>query len=204
MQINTEAEASAFLNETGYFSLHTAGIPIEGQGEPERSFQAGLVRLEDMFEWRDIFRKLVQTRPAKWGFALAGKEEVGFESSTDPTGFRFPFGGLLDEFSYLKADAIVRHTKFSIEFRWGEGKHEAIITTRDTLSAFLASVCVSHLKGERYGFCRRKDCGKLFAWESAHKRKYCCWECGHLVAVRKSRKKTLQKSKAQQRKRRHQ
>jgi hypothetical protein len=202
MQLKTEAEALAFLNETGYFSLLASGVPIEGQGEPEQSFQAGLVHVKDVFEWRDIFRELVLKRPTRWGFALTGNEECPLDASDDPTGLNILFGGLLDKFSFLKADTIVRHTKFSIEFRWGEGKHEAIITASDTLGAFLAAVCIRHLRGERYNFCHRRDCGKLFTWESNHKRKYCCWECGHLVAVRKSRKKALRKSRAQQRQKR--
>lgn len=199
MLLTTHEEALRFLNETGYFSLTSSAVPIEGQDEAQQGVQAGLFGLDDVLEWSDIFRKLVKNRPTKWGYALTGSEEVGLETSVEPPGFRIVFGGLLDNINFLKALAVVRHTKFSIEFRWGSGKHEAIITARDTLSAFLATVCVIHLKGERYGFCARKDCGELFKWESDHKKKYCCWECGHKVAVRKSRKKALRKAKAQPR-----
>ena len=202
MALKTNQQALAFLNETGYFSLLTGGIPIEGQGEPEPGFQAGLVRLDDVFEWRDIFRELVRKRPTTWGFALTGSEEAAIEATADNTGFKIVFGGILDKFDFLKALAIVRHTRFSIEFRWGGGRHEAIITAPDTLSAFVGVVCVKHLRGERYDFCARRDCGKLFRWESDHKRKYCEAACAHLVAVRKNRKKVARKGRTRRPQRR--
>jgi hypothetical protein len=202
MRLSTRAEVLAFLNETGYFSLFESAIPIEGGAEQEQNVQAGLLGLDDVLEWGTIFRVLVKRRPTSWGYALTGTDETGFETTVEPPGFRIVFGGLLDRISLPKALAVVRHTTFPIEFRWGSGKHEAIITARDTLSAFLATVCVNHLRGDRYDFCARKDCGKVFKWESAHKRKYCCPECAHLVAVRKSRKKALRKAKAQSRSKR--
>jgi hypothetical protein len=43
--------------------------------------------------------------------------------------------------------------------------------------------------GTRFGWCERRDCAKFFRCTNKHKRKYCSPECGHLVAVRKSRAK---------------
>src|ERR1700733_15162219 len=44
LKLKTEAEALAFLNETGYFSLSSNSIPIQGQAEAEQGVQAGLLR----------------------------------------------------------------------------------------------------------------------------------------------------------------
>lgn len=62
------------------------------------------------------------------------------------------------------------------------------------LEAIFHSVTIDLLRGVQFGVCARADCGKPFSFESAHKRKYCTWYCGHLVSVRQGRdQKRVQK-----------
>ena len=62
-----------------------------------------------------------------------------------------------------------------------------IVTITDTYHMLLATVFADVARGIRFKTCKRKDCQKPFAIESAHKRKYCGQYCGHLVSQRKKR-----------------
>ncbi|MDR3718873.1 MAG: hypothetical protein P4K98_08730 [Bryobacteraceae bacterium] len=54
--------------------------------------------------------------------------------------------------------------------------------------AIRLSVTIDLLKGVKFKPCARPDCGRPFAVGSHKDRKFCCRECGHLEAVRRSRK----------------
>ena len=69
-----------------------------------------------------------------------------------------------------------------------------VVTVWDTYHALLATVFFDIARGIRFKTCARKDCGKAFPLESKHKKKFCCWYCGHLVSVRKGRPGQAKKS----------
>lgn len=193
LTLKTEDDALAFLNDTGHFSLETSAIPIEGEEPPKP--QAYIFRLRDVLEWQPALRELMGRPPAKWGFSVDGDLTTQINPSEDGTDFQVVFGGILDTFDPLQSFAILKHRTFAIQFRWKSGRHEAVIKVDNTLSALLLTIYVDHLRGLKYQFCARKDCGKPFAPPSAHKMKYCSWYCGHLVAVRKSRARARKRSK---------
>lgn len=174
LSIKTEAEALMFLNKNGLFA-HPSTSGMEAS-------QAGIRGLPDVLEWVKVFRLLVLSRPRDWGYAERGEEPM--ENPDYDPGF---YGGILDDFDNDKARAIVEHHSFDIRFNWAKQHRAAMIFVNDALSALLATVYIDKLRGEEYGFCARVDCGKLFKKESRHRRKYCRWECGHLVAIRKGR-----------------
>ena len=62
-----------------------------------------------------------------------------------------------------------------------------LICTVAFLDALFATVVLDHAEGARVLRCARPDCGIVFTANNRHKRKYCSWDCAHLVAVRKSR-----------------
>jgi hypothetical protein len=62
-----------------------------------------------------------------------------------------------------------------------------LICTVAFLDALFATIVLDHAEGARVQRCARPDCGVVFAANNRHRRKYCTWDCAHLVAVRKSR-----------------
>jgi CGNR zinc finger len=62
-----------------------------------------------------------------------------------------------------------------------------LICTITFLETLLATVLIDNAKGARVLKCARPDCGIVFSTDNQHERKYCSWDCGHLVAVRKFR-----------------
>ncbi|MGB6384209.1 MAG: hypothetical protein WBF25_03210 [Terriglobales bacterium] len=70
-----------------------------------------------------------------------------------------------------------------------------VVTTTDAYHLLLATVFVDAAKRIRFKICQRKDCGKPFPLENKHKKKFCCWYCGHITTVRKNRPRTGGKKK---------
>jgi len=62
-----------------------------------------------------------------------------------------------------------------------------LICTVAFLDALFATIVLDHAEGAKVMRCARPDCGIVFTANNQHKRKYCTWDCAHLVAVRKSR-----------------
>lgn len=62
-----------------------------------------------------------------------------------------------------------------------------LICTVAFRDALFATIMLDHAEGAKVLKCARPDCGIVFTANNRHKRKYCTWDCAHLVAVRKSR-----------------
>lgn len=57
----------------------------------------------------------------------------------------------------------------------------------NTFDAMLSSIFIDRLKKLRFKVCKRPDCAAIYELSSRHKRKFCSYECAHLMAVRRSR-----------------
>lgn len=88
------------------------------------------------------------------------------------------------------------HSDFLLRFDLGRVP-VGEVTITDGLQMLLATVFTDLVRGLRFKYCARADCGRLFPVKSRHKRKYCCQPCGHLESVRKQRREEKRKPKTQ-------
>lgn len=72
-------------------------------------------------------------------------------------------------------------------------KAEYILTTTTFMDAMMLTLSLDRVLKAKVRKCARPDCREVFTFTTEHKRKYCCWDCGHLVSVRKGRKKDKEK-----------
>ena len=68
----------------------------------------------------------------------------------------------------------------------------------NTFDAILSTIFIDRLRNLRFKVCARPDCASIYELTSQHKRKYCSYDCAHLMSVRQSRKvlkRKMEKSK---------
>jgi hypothetical protein len=124
-------------------------------------FHLSLDVFSRLTEWQGLISKLMVTPPEKWARlkeTLNWKQRLAFSKEAP-----------------------------SVLFRWKDEKPSLAIWAAFTLNAMVASIQVDHLRGAKFAFCQRTDCGNIYSIESSHRRMYCSYECGHLVAVRRAR-----------------
>jgi hypothetical protein len=63
------------------------------------------------------------------------------------------------------------------------GEAEAI----NTFDAILSTIFLDRLKNLRFKVCQRPDCAAIYELTSRHNRKFCSYDCAHLMTVRRSR-----------------
>ena len=71
------------------------------------------------------------------------------------------------------------------------GEAEAL----NTFDAILSTIFIDRLRKLRFKVCARPDCATIYELTSRHKRKFCSYDCAHLMTVRRSRKGKKQKKK---------
>ena len=76
-----------------------------------------------------------------------------------------------------------------LQFTIAHGPHgpTAIMRPENGLAAIWTSVLMDEAAGSEFRRCQREDCRNVFRRETRHDKKYCSFDCGHLVAVRKNR-----------------
>lgn len=65
-----------------------------------------------------------------------------------------------------------------------------ILTTLTFKDALLLTTKIDQVLKAKVRKCARPDCSVVFTVTTKHKRKYCRWECGHVMSVRRKRKGT--------------
>jgi hypothetical protein len=65
----------------------------------------------------------------------------------------------------------------------------------NTFDAMLSTIFIDRLRKLRFKVCARPDCAAIYELTSRHKRKYCSYDCAHVMTVRQSRKGTKKKKK---------
>jgi hypothetical protein len=84
-------------------------------------------------------------------------------------------------------EAMLPVDKFDLSFEL-EKSPEGVVTVMDARHMLLTTVYVDVVRGLRFKYCQRSDCGAPFAVESEHERKFCTQYCGHLESIRKKRR----------------
>jgi hypothetical protein len=124
--------------------------------------------LDQFRHWQFLVNSLLTTDSGKWS---------QFLHTDDPEDD--------DEYSATIRSAAYPHMYFD----WQQKYPLGVISTHHTLPAILGTVFVDALRGAKVRSCARADCRELFEVISAHERKYCSQYCGHLVSLRRERKK---------------
>src|SRR5438552_5971552 len=118
------------------------------------------IKLTDIWEWRTLLKQ-----------ALARPDWKRLETNFDSR----------------KVERLANH-ELSLFLSLRENRHSAVVRTHTTLDAMISTVQVDILLGAKYRWCARPDCRvKIFRVTSAHKRKYCTYDCAHLQSIRKKR-----------------
>jgi hypothetical protein len=94
-----------------------------------------------------------------------------------------------------RASAGSKGIEFPLSFELA-GFPAGVVTVTDAYHLLLATVFVDAAQRIRFKICQRKDCGKPFPLENKHKKKFCCWYCGHITTVRRNRPRSGSKKKA--------
>lgn len=114
----------------------------------------------DLQEWKSLFKLLMRTNPVSWPQLKGG-------------------------FAKSKLELVLRSRLPQFEIMWSRDRHKVVLTTVSTLTAILASIQIDHLRGVKYVFCRREDCGKPYRFRS--NKLFCNYDCAHLHTVRRLR-----------------
>jgi hypothetical protein len=61
------------------------------------------------------------------------------------------------------------------------------VEARNTFDAIISTIFIDRLKKLSFKVCKRPDCAAIYELTSRHKRKFCSYECAHLMAIRRSR-----------------
>lgn len=72
------------------------------------------------------------------------------------------------------------------------------VASAATLTEAINAAAISALYAKdsllRFGTCDRRDCGRQYLIKGKHSRKFCSFNCAHLVSVRKQRAKTAKRT----------
>lgn len=126
----------------------------------------------DLVEWQELVRALITKNPQHWPL-------------------------LTERFDKRKVRRALQDNAADCSFIWTGGKPHARLWTSTTLRAMVVSIQVDHLRGAKFRFCMKPDCGKPYEVTSSHERLYCSQECAHHVSVRRNRKKRRRERQAQ-------
>lgn len=74
-----------------------------------------------------------------------------------------------------------------LHIEWRKSKPIAVIETITGRELLTATTHLELIQGAKFKVCQRPDCAIMFPVISKHARKYCSYNCAHLMAVRKSR-----------------
>jgi hypothetical protein len=154
-------------------TAHDIAPFLSDTGEFQKRLGSGQFTTEDLFEIQGIVRYLLTTAPSKWRI-----QRPAFRTER------------------IAKLMLWEYRQFKFRFSWSSRSHAVVVETASTLDAILASVFVDHMRQAQFGFCARPDCRRQFELKSRHKRKYCSPDCGHVMAVRESRNRSVAKKTA--------
>jgi hypothetical protein len=135
-------------------------------------FATALDAFTDLDEWKTLFRLLMESNPQSWP-------------------------RLKGDFAPRKLDLVLRSRLPRFGVQWGKSVHRIALTVASTLAAIVTSIEIDHLRGVKYAFCQREDCGKPY--RSRSNKKFCDYECAHLHTVRRLRAKQRRNRKHEKR-----
>jgi hypothetical protein len=179
MELKTDEDHLAFLNQYGKFSLL-------GEFEKSRGW-----RRVDFEGWQTVFAELAKRAPETWS---------DYVDSLLPLRPGFDILGVRSALFFGSRHEVEFHCHGLPQIGWRGAKHLALLQASDVVSAIFATIEIDHLRGAKFGVCARTDCPKFFEITSRHSRKYCSQYCAHLESVRRTRGRQ-RKKRAKSRKR---
>ncbi|SRR6266852_6225378 len=175
----TEASALSFLQEVGVWAIedddHVSGSDKGGlSGAFGARFVQGWaapIALSDMWDVQRDYRKL-----------LADPGQLRRRFGLPP-----PATAPIDEKKAFAIRTTFENT-LPVHIEWRRGHAIAVAEAVTWNEMMMATMQIDLLQGARFVCCRRPDCHIPFPVTTAHHKIYCSWYCGHIEAVRRSRK----------------
>ena len=160
---------TGFLNEVGAWPLRDMSTQTPGLSLHNPIF----LRPDDIADiWR--FRNELM-------LALLGPNRVDFKEQIAP-----PRGKTKNHLDLVLPE--VQPNSFHLRLELSSTV-EGVVTVTNARHMLFTTVLADVARGIRFKTCQRKDCQRPFALESKHKKKFCSQYCGHLVSLRKKRKR---------------
>jgi|GEM_PF-5343753 len=128
------------------------------------SFDRYFSGFSGLSRWQLLFAKMLKLNPQRWS-QLGELYGVG------------------------RVRTVLRVGQFHTRFIWADGKPSCSIHTGTTIQAIVATMQLDHLRGAKFRFCARPDCGRPYEVTSKHQRLYCSQYCAHFTSLRKLRDK---------------
>lgn len=123
-------------------------------------------------------------------------EEVSYETyyvSTMSTLYVWGIQKLL--MRCLIENEVGRSSDFEVRIDRVNGLAQVIFTTLTFIDAVLLTLTIDRVMGAKVRKCARPDCGIPFAYTGGHRKKYHCWNCGHVESVRRQRRRKRRKKR---------
>jgi hypothetical protein len=170
--------AAALLSDVGFFEMPDLSLKLLGLAMEKGSKQ----ELVDSM--------LRESRRHDWVRGEDGWHGVRPDSATPfPARAFWEFWNAMRAEMKPKVSEVFAQRDYTSRFAGLMRLGPSIVVTALTFKdAIAASIRIDQLRKAKFKKCRREDCQIPFAAVGPRKRKYCCWECGHLVSVRKSRR----------------
>lgn len=144
----------------------------------DREALRNFLRKTGTFCWLNQYRPITESE--LWQFQAAIRQQLLNPTVSENR------TKLATEFQTAIDNRIQVHVmKINVGFEDGTlvGEAEAL----NTFDAILSTIFIDRLKKLRFKVCGRPDCAAIYELTSRHKRKFCSYDCAHLMAVRRSR-----------------
>ena len=176
MNLRTENECANFLNKYGRFSNNKS--------------------IDEAIGWK--FETLMKLQRVFTGLAVRPLKDW----SNYANSLVFPQA---DGANILAVLSALSKCQNSIEFRairmssvtLKDAKYAAVVQAGDVISAVIATIQIDHVRESKFGACARPDCPCFYEIKSGHKRKYCSYDCAHVMAVRSQRQRENSKERGE-------
>lgn len=163
-------------------------IPTAEQGQVKIRHADAWEAREEFFRLQRGDTKKLLTFFNKWGQWVSDSTDEGVAAEEVwqiCDRFRRAVRGPLTEWL---TDQSVNASPLALFMPRAEYPHFFFATTSCAL-ALHTTITLDLLRGIKFRPCAREDCPVVFSVDSDHKRKFCTQYCGHLVSLRKQRRK---------------
>jgi hypothetical protein len=180
----------AFLERWGLWDMSSVmrrAVPLSFLASPSKTLASEppntvpyYVVPERIWEWQEFFKHALTSSPDEWLAYADGMQAVMQSKRETPSS--------TSEWEN-RPETLVRSATTRPDY-----PHFSI-NRNLCLGAIDATITIDFLRKVKFRPCKRQDCGKPFAIESRHKRKYCSQYCGHLESMRKQSRERAKQAK---------
>lgn len=131
------------------------------------------------FGWLNEYRGLKESE--LWKFQAAIRRQLLRPTvSKNETKFATDFEGVI----HNRIQSYVMNAYVGLV----DGKVIAEAEAANTFDAIVSTIFIDRLRKLRFKVCQRPDCAAIYKLTSRHTRKFCSYNCAHVMTVRRSRK----------------